>query len=201
MNPNLRALITDFRSAQDRAIDYLHRELLIPLPISGPDWVCNGHRAVLDASKRLDNAAIKLDPHGYGIDVTHPDFRVDFDYGQNGEIDCFDVWRLAVHRYHITHAKPPVGPYDDIKPGSTRQLFSVNCKLYRRAITSSFKIRHCYGHGQICYSPLSFITHINRRLQTLTTKFIPGKPRGEPLKSVMQPFQRANTSTEPQGLT
>jgi hypothetical protein len=49
------------------------------------------------------------------IDVIHPDFRIDFDYGPNGQIDCFDVWRLAVHRHHLTDAKPPVGPYDDIR--------------------------------------------------------------------------------------
>lgn len=114
MNPELRILIHDFRAAQDRAIEYLHRELRIPLPQSGPDWVRNGHAAVLEASKLPENSAVKLDPHGYGIDVIHPDFRVDFDYGPNGQIDCFDVWRLAVYRHHFTNAEPPVGPYDDI---------------------------------------------------------------------------------------
>jgi hypothetical protein len=115
MTPDLRALINDFRATQDRAIDYLHTDLRIPLPKSGPDWVRNGHRAVLDAVKLGGNSAIKLAPHGYGVDVIHPDFRIDFDYGPNGEIDCFDVWRLAVHRHHLTDAEPPVGPYNDIR--------------------------------------------------------------------------------------
>jgi hypothetical protein len=115
MAPELRTLITDFRAAQDRAIDFLHTNLSIPLPQSGPDWVRNGHRAVLDALKLAGDSAFKLAPHGYGIDVIHSDFRIDFDYGPNGEIDCFDVWRLALHRYYLTHAKPPVGPYDDIR--------------------------------------------------------------------------------------
>lgn len=115
MNPDLQALNQDFRAAQDRAIDFLHKELRIPLPRSGRDWVRNGHRLVLDAGKLASNSAFKLDPHGYGIDVVHSDFRIDFDYGPNGEIDCFDVWRLAVHRHHLTKARPPVGPYDDIE--------------------------------------------------------------------------------------
>ncbi len=111
----MTALIQDFRAAQDRAIDYLHKDLRIPLPRSGPDWVRNGHRLVLDVAKLASNSAFKLSPHGYGIDVVHSDFRIDFDYGPNGEIDCFDVWRLAVHRHHLTDARPPVGPYDDIR--------------------------------------------------------------------------------------
>ena len=115
MIPELRVLIHDFRITQDRAIDYLHSILLIPLPNTGPDWVRNGHRAVLEAARRIVDPAIKLNPHGFGIDVIHSDFRIDFDYGPNGEIDCFDVWRLAVHRHHLTHAEPPVGPYDDIR--------------------------------------------------------------------------------------
>lgn len=115
MNSELRVLIHDFRVAQDLAIDYLHRALRIPLPQSRPDWVRNGHAAVLDAAKLPQNSAVKLDPHGYGIDVIHPNFRLDFDYGPDGQIDCFDVWRLAVHRHHLTDAEPPVGPYDDIR--------------------------------------------------------------------------------------
>lgn len=115
MNHDLRALIQDFREAQDRAINYLHSDLRIPLPSSGRDWVRNGHRLVLEAAKLANNSAFQLSPHGYGIDVVHSDFRIDFDYGPNGEIDCFDVWRLAVHRHHLTDSRPPVGPYDDIR--------------------------------------------------------------------------------------
>ncbi len=115
MNPRLRILIDDFRTTQDRAIDYLHVALRIPIPQDGPDWVHNGHPAVLDAARLAENDGIRLDPHGFGIDVIHTDFRIDFDYGPVGQIDCFDVWRLAVHRHHLTNADPPVGPYDDIR--------------------------------------------------------------------------------------
>ena len=69
MNPHLRALINDFRSAQDSAIDYLRTSLRIPLPKSGLDWVRNGHATVLDAATLLKNSGITLDPHGYGIDA------------------------------------------------------------------------------------------------------------------------------------
>jgi hypothetical protein len=115
MAPELRALITDFRAVQDRAIDYLHTVLRIPLPKSGPDWVLNGHSAVLETVKLGEDSAFKLAPHGFGIDVIHSDFRIDFDYGPNGETDCFDVWRLALHRHYVTDAEPPVGPCNDIR--------------------------------------------------------------------------------------
>ena len=115
MNSELQALIRDFRDAQDRAIDYLHLVLHIPLPDSGPVWVRTGHRATLEAAKRTEHSSAKLNPHGFGIEVIHPDFRIDFDFGPNGEIDCFDLWRLALHRYHLQQAKPPVGPYNVIR--------------------------------------------------------------------------------------
>lgn len=115
MNTELRALIDNFRATQDQAVDYLHDLLLIPRPRSGPDWVRTGHLAVREAAKRVEAPDIRLSPHGFGIDVIHPCFRIDFDYGPNGEVDCFDIWRLAVHRYHMNQGKPPVGPYEDIR--------------------------------------------------------------------------------------
>lgn len=114
MNLQLRQLIDAFRTAQDRAIDLLFVSLRIPLPRNGPDWVLTGHAAVREAARSLDSG-ITLDPHGYGIEVVHPDFRVDFDFGPDGQVDCFDVWRLALHRHYLTDATPPVGPYPDIK--------------------------------------------------------------------------------------
>ncbi len=114
MHPELRSLIKDFRVTQDRAIDFLHSVLKIPLPSSGRDWVKCGHRAVLEAVKNLECPTIQLDPHGYGIEIIHPDFRIDFDYGPNGEIDCFDLWRLAIHRHNLNNSVSPIGPYEDL---------------------------------------------------------------------------------------
>jgi hypothetical protein len=70
---------------------------------------------VLAARQSPENGCVELFPHGYGIDVTHPDFQIDFDYGPSGQIDCFDIWRLALHRHRLLRAPNPVGPYDDIK--------------------------------------------------------------------------------------
>ena len=114
MNAELRQLIDAFRTTQDTAIDFLHCQLRIPLPKSSLDWALNGHLAVRDLTRESCSAGFRLEPHGYGIDLIHPDFRIDFDYGPAGQIDCFDIWRLALHRHHLLDDTPPVGPYDDI---------------------------------------------------------------------------------------
>jgi hypothetical protein len=51
---------------------------------------------------------VKIDIHGAGIEVVHPDFTIDFDYGPNGECDCFDAWRLALHRHRCRRLAWPV---------------------------------------------------------------------------------------------
>ena len=54
-----------------------------------------------------------LKVHGVGIEITHPDFHIDFDYGPAGQCDCFDKWRLSLHR-HIRLKLP--NPVDDPRP-------------------------------------------------------------------------------------
>ena len=115
MHQELRTLIDAFRDAQDRAVDYLHVSLNIPLPTSGLDWAHNGFSAINAVGRASDRVDVRLDPHGFGIDIVHPGFRIDFDYGPAGQVDCFDVWRLALHRHHLVGDDPPVGPYDDIR--------------------------------------------------------------------------------------
>lgn len=114
MNAELRQLIDAFRATQNIAIDFLHCRLGIPLPKTNLDWALNGHLAIRDLTDAILTAGVQLKPHGYGIDVIHPEFRIDFDYGPAGQIDCFDIWRLALHRHHLLNDTPPVGPYDDI---------------------------------------------------------------------------------------
>lgn len=114
MHPELETLIYEFRDRQDLAVDFLHRSLGIPIPTTTFKWVqyCRDHSQTL--AEFCNQEGVKLIPHGYGIEVIHPDFQIDFDYGPGGEIDCFDVWRLAFFR-HMSHHRPnPIGPYDDI---------------------------------------------------------------------------------------
>lgn len=56
---------------------------------------------------------VSLYHHGYGIEVIHPDFRIDFAYDLQGECDCFDRWRLSVHRHLRLRLSAPV---DDPRP-------------------------------------------------------------------------------------
>ena len=115
MRLELDSLIQKFRSSQDLAMDLLHGTLGIPMPSSSFDWVKSCREQIQTALGSCKIEGLDLRPHGYGIEVVHPDFQIDFDYGPNGEIDCFDEWRLALFR-HLSDSRPnPVGQYDDIR--------------------------------------------------------------------------------------
>jgi hypothetical protein len=115
MRLELDSLIQKFRSSQDLAMDLLHGTLGIPVPSSSFDWVKSCREQIQTALGSCKIEGLDLRPHGYGIEVLHPDFQIDFDYGPNGEIDCFDEWRLALFR-HLSHNLPnPVGQYVDIR--------------------------------------------------------------------------------------
>jgi hypothetical protein len=89
MNSNLARLISDYQSAVREAVD-LMRDSGIELPASNIDWTANGipQRGTLKGE-------VQYFKHGYGCSVKMPSGAVDFDFGEHGEIDGFDAWRLA----------------------------------------------------------------------------------------------------------
>ena len=95
MNPSLDMLIGSFRRAQDVAVATLTGKLGIPRPASNRDWlrVCAEHR--LYQIKELEG--VQICAHGYGIELIIGDLTIDFDWGENGEPDGFDAWRLWIH--------------------------------------------------------------------------------------------------------
>ena len=117
MDPGLRKLIDDYNAAVARAV----RELKmagIQLPDSNRGWALNGmpQRGVL-----LSGATYAK--HGYGCHVEFPDGAVDFDFGDSGETDGFDGWRLW--RY----AEPRSDIYGPTSYGSLEnQLKSLHSK-------------------------------------------------------------------------
>ena len=92
MNATLDSLIARFRAAQDIAVRTLTESLSIPRPSSGLDWVhyCAEHG--LHKLNKLGDVGIYA--HGYGIELKIADLTIDFDWGDNGEPDGFDGWRL-----------------------------------------------------------------------------------------------------------
>jgi hypothetical protein len=96
MNPVLAEMIGQFRSAQDRGVavisEVLGPALGVRLPGSNLEWVIICGDCGL--SKRLEVNGIGVYAHGYGIELILDDVTIDFDWGDSGEPDGFDAWRL-----------------------------------------------------------------------------------------------------------
>lgn len=94
MNPVLDTLIERFRGAQDVAVATLVQTLRIPRPKTDFDWpqICEDHGFV----GRCEREGIQIYAHGYGIELKIGDLTIDFDWGENGEPDGFDAWRLWI---------------------------------------------------------------------------------------------------------
>jgi len=88
MDPGLRKLIEDYRSTVARAVLELRGSGVL-LPDSNRGWALNAmpQRGTLPSGATYAK-------HGYGCHVTLAEGEVDFDFGDNGEIDGFDGWRL-----------------------------------------------------------------------------------------------------------
>ncbi len=96
MHPAFLNLIEKFRAAQDRAVAFiagtLREALGVRLPTSQGDWVAICGETGLHGVRRVNGVQVYC--HGYGIELTFPDLAIDFDWGDSGDPDGFDVWRL-----------------------------------------------------------------------------------------------------------
>jgi hypothetical protein len=96
MDARLVELIPQFRVAQDRGVravvEVLGPTLGVRLPSSNRHWVSICAETGLYGVQWVNG--IEVYAHGYGIEFTFPDLSIDFDWGDNGEPDGFDGWRL-----------------------------------------------------------------------------------------------------------
>lgn len=92
----LLELIERFRTAQDRGVafvaDVLGPVLGVRLPRSPREWVGICGETGLYHARWVNG--VEVYSHGYGIELTFADCAIDFDWGEAGEPDGFDVWRL-----------------------------------------------------------------------------------------------------------
>lgn len=89
MNQGLANLIRDYQAAVEKAVELLERSG-IPRPATPTDWV--GY----DIPQRGQLAGgVNYFKHGYGCAVFLPGGKVDFDFGAEGQINGFDLWRLT----------------------------------------------------------------------------------------------------------
>ncbi len=105
MIDELLEAIASFRSAQELALAYVHERLGLPVPRSNREWMRYAYAVPPAAAVVANTDGVKIDIHGAGIEVVHPDFAIDYDYGPSGECDCFDAGDLhfidtAVVAYH-----------------------------------------------------------------------------------------------------
>jgi hypothetical protein len=89
MDNHLARLISDYQASVRAAVE-LMQQSRIPMPDTDADW------AATDIPQRGElDGGIPYFKHGYGCAVRLPAGSVDFDFGEHGEIDGFDAWRLV----------------------------------------------------------------------------------------------------------
>lgn len=89
MDKNLGQLIAEYQACVRDAVVLLHRSG-VPMPQSSFDWI--------DADIPIKgglNGNAEYFKHGAGCEVQLDSENVDFDFGCNGEINGFDLWRLV----------------------------------------------------------------------------------------------------------
>ena len=116
MHATLIELIERFRDAQGQGVAYI-ADVLGPaygfrLPSSPVEWVRTCSDTGLYRVRQL--AEVEIYAHGAGIELTFPNLTIDFDWGEFGEPDGFDVWRL----WNFARSNPgevPYPEYDEVK--------------------------------------------------------------------------------------
>jgi len=90
MSPDFQRLIADYLTTVAKRFTQLQREVEVPAPKSSVDWVGN---AMKKKGTLSDGATYAK--HGNGCLIEFEGGAVDFDFGDRGEFDGFDAWRLA----------------------------------------------------------------------------------------------------------
>jgi hypothetical protein len=94
MDMKLQRLVSDYQTVVSRRFRQLRTELGFAAPESDVAWACND----LEQTGRLSDGA-RYFIHGYGCAITGATDSVDFDFGENGEIDGFaasSLWGFAL---------------------------------------------------------------------------------------------------------
>lgn len=110
MRLELDEMIERFRSSQDRAVETLRDKLEIPLPESNFAWAHYCREQNLYGIELLMD--VPFHAHGYGVQIEIEGVRIDFDWGDEGQPDGFDGWRLWWH--YSSNNWPPPGTHSEI---------------------------------------------------------------------------------------
>lgn len=116
MDSRLTRLIKDYQSAVAYCLEILEANG-IPRPASSLDWVTND----IPGSAEFSDGT-RYHKHGAGCAVTTDRFTVDFDFGEQGQIDGFDLWRLN------NFARGRLVKYGVSSDLELKSLFETACK-------------------------------------------------------------------------
>jgi len=90
MNEDLHNLIVQYQRAVEELFPRVASHLKVQLPVSNVEWT------LIRPERRGETPdGIKYFMHGYGIAMDDGNLKVDFDLGENGQINGFDAERLA----------------------------------------------------------------------------------------------------------
>ncbi len=93
MNFELVRIINLFNQAQVSAINILERDFCCPRPTDSMDYIARCVPMIREVNYEANGYIIR--PHGIGMEVNTGKEKIDFDFGESGEFNGFDVYRLA----------------------------------------------------------------------------------------------------------
>ena len=93
MDSRLSKLVLDYQAKVAVAVSMLEAAG-IPRPSSNIEWATRAWEAEAGSARGSLPAGFTYSVHGFGCAVDGPDWGVDFDFGNEGEIDGFDASRL-----------------------------------------------------------------------------------------------------------
>lgn len=87
-------LVHKFNDTQAKAVNILMDVWNVKTPITTTKWV---DWRVNQMVNKLPNEkqGVTIFPHGYGLSMKTTEFSIDFDFGEEGQINGFDAGRLA----------------------------------------------------------------------------------------------------------
>lgn len=109
MKNELQELIDAYRAKASELIPLLSEALGFKLPITNTEWVG------LDIPHRGQTSdGLKYFKHGYGVAIKFDGGEIDIDFGDKGEYDGFDGWRLF--RFAETnHIRTPYKDFHEVE--------------------------------------------------------------------------------------
>ena len=92
MDAGLSKIIEAFNAAQRKAVEVLEFKFMCEKPASQGDFIFRCAPAIREANYSAGGYSIR--PHGIGMEVEGNGLSIDFDFGENGEFNGFDAFRL-----------------------------------------------------------------------------------------------------------